>query len=151
MMRRREIITLLGGAAVAWPLAARAQQGERMRRVGVLMNATKDDPPVWNRFSAFVQGLQQLGWTEGRNLKVDVRWGTLGATVDRYLKDADELGLASDVILGSTTPSLEALQRATRTVPIVFAMIVDPAGQDYVESLAPPGGHITACRRFDYS
>ena len=81
-MKRRDFITLLGGAA-AWPLAVSAQQEERMRRVGVLMNATKDDPPVWNRFSAFVQGLQQLGWTEGRNLKVDVRWGTLGGTVDR--------------------------------------------------------------------
>jgi putative ABC transport system substrate-binding protein len=149
-MRRREFITLLGGAA-AWPLAVSAQQEERMRRVGVLMNATKDDPPVWNRFSAFVQGLQQLGWTEGRNLKVDVRWGTLGATVDRYLKDAAELGLASDVILGSTTPSLEALQRATRTVPIVFAMIVDPAGQDFVESLARPGGNITGFMQFEYS
>jgi len=151
MIRRREFITLLGGAAATWPVAASAQQGERMRRVGVLMNATKDDPPVWNRFSAFVQGLQQLGWTEGRNLKVDVRWGTLGGTVDRYLKDAAELGLASDVILGSTTPSLEALQRATRTVPIVFAMIVDPAGQDFVESLARPGGNITGFMQFEYS
>ena len=151
MIRRREFITLLGGAAATWPVAASAQQGERMRRVGVLMNATKDDPHVWNRFSAFVQGLQQLGWTEGRNLKVDVRWGTLGGTVDRYLKDAAELGLASDVILGSTTPSLEALQRATRTVPIVFAMIVDPAGQDFVESLARPGGNITGFMQFEYS
>jgi putative tryptophan/tyrosine transport system substrate-binding protein len=150
-VRRRKFITLLGGAAASWPLAASAQQAERMRRVGVLMNATKDDPHVWNRFSAFVNGLQQLGWTEGRNLKIDVRWGTLGATVDKYLKDAAELGLTSDVILVSTTPTLEALQRATRTVPIVFAMIVDPAGLDFVESLARPGGNITGFMQFEYS
>jgi ABC-type uncharacterized transport system substrate-binding protein len=150
-MKRREVITILAGAA-AWPLAARAQQVERMRRVGVLMNATKEDPHVSARFAAFLQGMQQLGWTEGLNVRIDVRWGTLGDTVDRYRKDAAELiAPAPDVILGTTTPSMEALQQATGTVPIVFAMIVDPAGQDFIESLARPGGNITGFMQFEYS
>ena len=149
-MRRRDFIAGIAGSAATWPLSASAQ-GERVRRVGALMNAPKDDPHVSNRFAAFAQRLQQLGWTEGRNLKIDVRWGTLGATADRYRKDAAELELVSDVILGSTTPAMEALQRVTRTVPIVFAMIVDPVGQDFVESLARPGGNITGFMQFEYS
>src|SRR5262249_27387803 len=125
MMRRREFIMLLGGAA-AWPLAAGAQQPERMRRVGVHMNTVADDPRAQARLAAFVQGLRELGWTEGRNIRIDTRWGT-AADIDSHRKDAAELvALAPDVILGTTTPSTEALQRATRTVPIVFAMVIDP-------------------------
>jgi len=139
-MKRRTLITLLGGAAAAasslsWPLAARAQQGERMRRIGVLMNSPRDDAEGQIRFGAFLQGLQQLGWSDGRNVRIDTRWGA--ADIERYRKDAAELvALAPEVILGTTTPSTATLQRTTQTVPIVFAMAVDPVGTGFVESLA---------------
>jgi len=139
--RRREFITLIGGAA-AWPLAVRAQQGERVRRVGVLMNLAADDPEGQTRIVAFVQGLQQSGWTDGRNIRIDTRWAAGDA--DRFHRYAEELlALAPDVILASATPSVQALQQATRTVPIVFANVGDPVGMGFVESLARPGGNTT--------
>ena len=119
-MKRREFITLLGGAAAAWPLAARAQQAERMRRIGVLMPAAADDPEGQARIAAFLQGLQQLGWTDGRNVRIDTRWGAGDA--DRIRRYAAELvALAPDVILAAGTSTVGPLLQATRTVPIVFA------------------------------
>jgi putative ABC transport system substrate-binding protein len=142
MIARREFITLLGGAAVSWPLAARAQQSERMRRIGVLMNLPSDNSEGMARLAAFLQGLQELGWTVGRNVQIDYRWGSPDA--DRIRKDAAELlVLAPDVILSSATPTVGALQQATRTVPIVFALVADPVGAGFVETLARPGGHMT--------
>jgi putative ABC transport system substrate-binding protein len=138
-MKRRKFITLIGGAAVAWPRLARAQQTERMRRIGVLMSVAADDPEGQARLTVFVQGLQQLGWTDGRNIRIDVRWGAGDA--DRYRKYAAELvTLAPDVILAASSSALEPLQRATLTVPIVFVTIADPVGAGYVDSLARPGG-----------
>ena len=150
-MKRREFITLLGGAAATWPLAARAQQPERMRRIGVLMNSSATDSEGKARFAAFLQGLQQLGWTDGRNVRMDIRWGATG-DIDGIRKYAAELvALSPDVILATTTPSIAALQQATRTVPIVFAMVVDPVGAGFVESLARPGGSTTGFMQFEYS
>ena len=124
-MRRRDFITLLGGAAAAWPLAARAQQGERVRRIGVLMNLASDDAEGQARLTAFAQGLQQFGWTDGRNARIEYRWA-VGDT-ERIRKQAAELvTLAPDVILASGVPVVMALLQATRTVPIVFAQVVDP-------------------------
>jgi putative tryptophan/tyrosine transport system substrate-binding protein len=118
-MRRRHFITLLGGAAATWPAAGRAQQGERMRRIGVLMNFTADDPVSLGRVTAFVQGLQELGWTIGRNLQIDYRWGA--GKVERYRTFAAELvALTPDILVTAGAPAVEALQLATRTVPIVF-------------------------------
>jgi putative ABC transport system substrate-binding protein len=133
-MRRRKFITLLGGAA-AWPLAARAQQPERVRRIGVLMNLASEDAEGLARLAAFHQGLQQLGWTVGRNVQIDYRWGAGDA--DRIRKFAAELvALAPDVILSTGSPSAAALQQATRTVPIVFVTVVDPVGSGFVDSAA---------------
>ena len=149
MIRRREFITLVGGAAVAWPLAAGAQQGERMRRIGVLMNVPSDNPEGMARRAAFLQGLQELGWTVGRNVQIDYRWGSPDA--DRIRKDAAELlVLAPDVILSSATLTVGALQQATRTVPIVFALVADPVGAGFVETLARPGGNITGFSAIEY-
>jgi ABC-type uncharacterized transport system substrate-binding protein len=140
--KRREFITLLGSAAVAWPLAARAQQGERMRRIGVLMNLASDDPEAQARIAAFRQELQQLGWTDGRNVRIDYRW--VAGDAGRFHRYAEELlALAPDVILASATPSVQALQQATRTVPIVFANVGDPVSMGFVDSLARPGGNTT--------
>jgi len=148
-MRRREFITLLGGAAAALPLAARAQQSERMRRVGVLMNFTSDDPVSQDRLAAFVQGLQELGWTVGRNLQVDYRWGA--GNVERYRTFAAELvALTPDVLVTAGAPAVEALQRATRTVPIVFTNVTDPVGGGLVASLARPGGNTTGLTLSEY-
>jgi putative ABC transport system substrate-binding protein len=139
---RRELLAALGGAAVAWPLAARGQQPERARRIGVLMNLAADDPEALSRITAFVQGLQQLGWTEGRNMRIDTRWGA-GDTA-RFHRYAEELlALVPDVVLASGTPAIQALQQATRTVPIVFASVGDPVGMGLVASLARPGGNVT--------
>src|SRR5262245_43699622 len=146
---RRQLITLLGGVAAAWPLAARAQQADRVRRVGVLMNLTADDPEASTRVTALAQGLQQLGWTDGRNVRIDYRWGA--ADADRSRKHAAELvTLAPDVILASGTPAVAALQQATRTVPIVFVNAVDPVGAGLVDSLAQPGGNATGFSLFEY-
>ena len=142
MIHRREFITLLGGAAAAWPLAARAQQGDRMRRIGVLMNQAAEDPEGRARLAALVQGLQELGWIDGRNVQIDYRWGAGDA--DRFRRYAAELlGFAPDVILAGGGPAMAALQQATRDVPIVFALVSDPVGSGYVASLARPGGNAT--------
>src|SRR5262249_28677992 len=148
-MKRRAFIRLLGGAAIAWPLAARAQQPERMRRIGVLMNLAADDGEGQARLKAFAQGLQQLGWTDGRNVRIDYRWAAGDA--DAFHKYAEELlALAPDVILASATPSVQALQKMTRTVPIVFALVADPVGAGFVESLARPGGNTTGFTPMEY-
>ena len=140
MIPRREFITLLGGAA-AWPLAARAQQGERMRRIGALMNVTSDDPESSLRVAAFSQGLQELGWSVGRNVRIDWRWA--GADRERARTYAAEwVALAPEVVLTAGLGVRPMLQ-ATRTVPIVFAGLNDPVGAGVVRSLARPGGNIT--------
>ena len=149
-MRRREFITLLGGAAVAWPLSARGQQAERMRRIAVLMSTAADDAVGRARLAAFHQAMQQMGWNEGRNLRIDTRWGTNDTNRDR--KFAEELvALAPDVILSATGPGTQALQSVTRTVPIVFAMVLDPVGSGIVEGMARPGGNSTGFMQFEFS
>jgi ABC-type uncharacterized transport system substrate-binding protein len=141
-MRRRDFIRLLGGAAAAWPLAVRAQQPERMRGIGVLMPFTADDPEAQARMLAFAQELQQLGWTVGRNLRIDIRWGAGDADRNRRYA-AELLALAPDVILANGGPELTPLHQATRSVPIVFANVVDPVGSGFVASLARPSGNVT--------
>jgi putative ABC transport system substrate-binding protein len=149
-VRRREFIALLGGAVAAWPLAARAQQTERMRRIGVLTNLRADDPESEARNTAFLQELAQLGWIAGRNVQIDARWGA--GDPERIRNFASELvALAPDVILGNSSPSVAALLQATRVVPIVFASIADPVGAGFVESLARPGGNATGFMNFEYS
>jgi putative tryptophan/tyrosine transport system substrate-binding protein len=149
MMMRRDFITLLGGAAAAWPLAARAQQSERMRRVGVLMNTVSDDAEGQARLAAFHQGLQQLGWTVGHNVRIDYRWGGYDAERDR--RNAAELvALGSDVILASGSPSVAALRQATDRIPVVFAQVADPVGQGFVASLARPAGNVTGFAAFEF-
>ena len=148
-MKRRAFITLLGGAAVAWPLAAGAQQGEKMRRIGVLMNLASDDAEGQARLAAFLQGLQEAGWAVGRNVRIDLRWGAGDA--DRFRKQAAELvALAPDVVLASGIPAATPLLQATRTVPIVFVQVVDPVGAGLVASLARPGGNATGFTVFEY-
>jgi putative ABC transport system substrate-binding protein len=147
-MRRREFITLLGGA-FAWPHLARAQQPDRMRRIGVLIGAT-DDQETQARLAVFRQGLQQLGWTDGRNVRIDTRWGA--ANADDIRKYAAELvTLAPDVILAAGNAPVERLLQATRTVPIVFAIVLDPVGSGIVDSLSQPGGNATGFMQFEYS
>ena len=149
-MKRREFITLLGGAAVAWPLTARAQQAERMRRIGVLMGMKADDPEGLARLAAFAQGLQQSGWTIGQNVRVDYRWR--GSNADNMRKYAAELvALAPDVILAHSSSALAPLLQATRTIPIVFTIVADPVGAGYVDSLARPGGNATGFAWAEYS
>ena len=147
-MSRREFITLLGGAA-AWPLAARAQQSGPTRRIGVLMNLTADDPMTPVRVTAFAQGLQELGWIAGRNVRIDYRWGA--GDPDLFRKYATELvALGPDVIVGSTTSIVRELQRATPALPIVFVGVIDPVGGGLVASLARPGGNATGFALFEY-
>ena len=149
-MKRREFITLLGGAAAAWPLAARAQQRERMRRIGVLLPAAADDAEFQARVGAFLQGLALLGWTIGRNVRIDTRWATANAAEIR--RHAAELAaLAPDVILAHGASTVGPLLQATRTVPIVFPIVVDPVGAGFVDSLARPGGNATGFMTFEYS
>jgi len=148
-IKRREFITLLGGAAAAWPLAVRAQQGERVRRIGVLMSTAVDDPQDPARLAAFAQGLQELGWTIGRNLRIDYRWGA--SSPDNTRKYAAELAaLAPDVMLASGTPALAAVQQIRHTIPVVFANVTDPVAAGFVESLARPGGNATGFLLFEY-
>jgi len=148
-VNRRDFITLFSGVTAAWPLAAAAQHSERPRRVGVLMNVAADDPLSTLRVSAFAQAMQELGWTVGRNVRIDYRWGQ--ADPDRLRKYAAELvTLAPDVIVSNANPSTTALQQATRSVPIVFVNQVDPIGAGFVESLARPGGNITGFTNFEY-
>ena len=149
LRRRREFITLLGGAAVAWPLAARTEQGERMRRIGVLQSLAADDPEGQARLAAFAQGLQQSGWTIGRNVQIDTRWAAGDAK--RFRRYAAELvALAPDVILAVGAAAVGPLQQATRTVPIVFVNTSDPVGAGFVESLARPGGNATGFLLYEY-
>jgi hypothetical protein len=146
---RRQFISALGGVVATWPLAARAQQGESMRRIGVLTNLATGDPEDQARNAAFLQALQPLGWTVGRNVRIDYRWGAGDA--DRNRKYAAELvALAPDVILATGTPALAPLLQMTRIVPIVFVQIADPVGTGLVESLARPGGNATGFSTIDY-
>jgi ABC-type uncharacterized transport system substrate-binding protein len=141
-LKRREFISLLGGAAAAWPLAARAQQRERMRRIGVLMHLAADDPEGQRRVAAFLQGLQEAGWAVGRNVDIDMRWAA--GEADRYRRYAMEIvALTPDVIVTSAPPSIRAMQQATRTVPIVFVLVPDAVGTGIVDSLSRPGGNTT--------
>ena len=149
-MRRREFITLLGGAAAAWPLAARAQQGERMRRIGMLLPAAADDAQFQAWVGAFLQGLAELGWTIGRNVRIDTRWATANAAEIRR-HAAELVALAPDVILAQGSTTVGLLLQATRTVPIVFPTAIDPVGAGLVDSLARPGGNATGFLAFEYS
>src|SRR6516165_3771263 len=146
-MNRRKFITLIGGAAV-WPLAARAQQGDRVRRIGVLMLGDENDP-VWKPgVSAFTQALAGLGWTDGRNVRMDLRW--YGDDINRIRALAQELvGLQPDVILTNGTPATIAVQRETRTIPIVFATVADPVASGIVARLDRPGGNITGFANYE--
>src|SRR5262245_18258804 len=140
-MRRREFITLLGGGAAAgWPLAVRAQQGEPIRRIGVGMNVTADHTEAPLRLPACLHGIQQLGWVDGRNMRIYTRWGADNASRSRQ-QAAELVALAPNVILCSGSPAVGELLQATRTVPIVFVVVVDPVGSGFVESLARPGGN----------
>src|SRR5262249_5718631 len=146
-MRRREFITLLGGAA-AWPLAARAQQGERMRRIGVLMNFAADDPESQARLGPFVQRLSDLGWVLGRNVRIDYRWATDSDRIRHHA--AELLALAPDVVLANATLSVGPMLQASRTLPVVFVNVIDPVGQGFVTSLAKPGGNVTGFSAFEF-
>jgi putative ABC transport system substrate-binding protein len=149
-MTRREFITLLGGAAAAWPLAARAQQAERMRRIGVLMGYPEGDPQAQANVTALRGGLQNLGWIEGRNVQIDYRWA--GGDPDKARTFARELiGMTPDVIVPSTNQVTRILQQETRTIPIVFAFVGDPVGSGFVASLARPGRNITGFANFENS
>jgi putative tryptophan/tyrosine transport system substrate-binding protein len=148
-MKRREFMTLLGGAA-AWPLAARAQRGERMRRIGLLVNLAANDPMGQARVAAFVQGLQAAGWSDGRNVRIDTRWAA--ADPGNYRKYAAELiALGPDVVLASTTAAVAQLQQTSRTMPIVFVSTIDPVGSGLVTSMARPGGNVTGFVIFEYA
>src|SRR5262249_27499638 len=140
-MRRREFITLISGAA-AWPLVARGQQTGRMRRIGVLMGLAANDPVSQSELAAFLKGLQQSGWTDGNNVRIDTRWGA--GSVDNFRKyTAELLALAPDVIMASGSPAVGQLLQATHVVPIVFLRVADPVGAGFVDSLSRPGGNIT--------
>lgn len=148
-MRRRDFITVIAGAATGWPLAARAQQPSGMRRIAVLMLPGPNDPEGQARVGALTQGLEQAGWTMGRNLHVDIRWNVDSPDdIRRYTAEA--LGLAPDVIVANGTPIATALQHANRDVPVVFVGVVDPVGADLVDSLAHPGGNATGFTLFEY-
>jgi putative ABC transport system substrate-binding protein len=147
-MRRREFIRLVGGAAAAWPLAARAQQSGQVRRIGVLMTGPADDGEGQSRLAGFLRGLQELGWNAGSNLQIDYRWANDNTQRRQYA--AELIALAPEVILASTSPSTAALQQASNTVPIVFAAVTDPVGQGFVASLPDPGGNITGFALYEY-
>jgi len=149
-VKRREFIALLGGAAAAWPLAARAQQRERMRRIGVLMSAVEGDPIGLEYVTAFAQALAELGWSVGRNVRIEYRWGA--GDLDRFRRYAAELvALSPDVVLASAGAIVGALQQASRTVPIVFVTTIDPVGGGWVESLSRPGTNATGFASFEFS
>jgi putative ABC transport system substrate-binding protein len=147
-MRRRDFIKVIAGSATSWPLAARAQQGERMRRIGVLLPIAADDPVAEAFYAAFLQRLQQLGWTDGRNVRIDTRW-TAGNAADSRKYATELVALAPDVIL-AVGVSMEPLLEATRTVPIVFTIVPDPVGSGFVDSLSRPGGNATGFLMFEY-
>ena len=141
-MRRREFITLLGGIAAAWPLAVRAQQRERMRRVGALMHLAVDDPDGQSRLAAFLQGLQEAGWAVGRNVTIDVRWAAAdNELMKRFAKEL--VALQPDVIFTTSTPATAVMLQATRTIPVISALVADPVGSGFVASLPRPGGNAT--------
>jgi putative ABC transport system substrate-binding protein len=147
-IKRREFITLLSGAAAGWPLAARAQQGNRVRRIGVLTGLDENDPVYKSRLSAFTQALADLGWADGRNVRMDLRWG--GGDIDRIRALAQELaGLQLDIILANSTPATVALQRETRTIPIVFVNVGDPVASSIVARLDRPSGNITGFATYE--
>ncbi len=148
-MKRRAFITLLGGAAAGWPLAARAQQGERMRRIAVLMPLAADEPESLARVGAFLQGLQALGWTDGRNVRIEYRWA--GGDAERRKYAAELVALAPDIILANGASTVAPLLQVTRTLPIVFVQVTDPVGAGFVASLARPGGNATGFTNYDYS
>src|SRR5262249_14260413 len=149
-MKRREFISLLGGAAAAWPQMARGQQAERMRRVGVLMHTSAGEPETQARLAAFVQGLQEAGWLVGRNVQVETRWST--GDLARLSKDAAQLvETRPDVVLAGVGATTAALVQATHTIPIVFAQGIDPMGAGYIDSVARPGGNVTGFVQLDYS
>jgi len=149
-MRRRDFIAGLGGAAAAWPLAARAQQSDRLRRIGVLTSLAADDPQGHAELSIFRQALQDQGWTEGHNLRMDVRWSAGDAERNRRFA-AELVALAPDIILARSGQVVPALQKATRTVPIVFTVALDPVALGYVESLRRPGGNTTGFLQMENS
>jgi putative ABC transport system substrate-binding protein len=149
-VKRREFITLLGGAAASWPFPMWARQAGQMRRVGVLLNFPVDDPEGRTRLGAFLKGLEELGWTDGRNVRIDIRWAADDPA--RYRQYATELvALAPDVIMASASPSVASVQQVSRAVPIVFANVVDPVGAGFVASLARPGGNATGFTLFEYA
>jgi len=147
-MKRREFISLIGGAA-AWPLATRAQQPEKVRRIGILMLLAEDDPAAKIRIEALIEGLQQLDWIVGRNVQADIRWGATDAVRSRRYA-AEMVSLAPDVILSTASETTAALREVTRTVPIVFVAVTDPVGAGYVASLARPGGNLTGLAYIEY-
>jgi len=149
-MRRREFITLLGGAIATWPLAVRAERGDRVRSIAVLMTNTEDDPEGWTRAAAFRQGLRELGWIEGQNLRIDWRWS--GGDVER-MRDyaAESAALAPDLIVANGAALLSAVKQATQSIPIVFVLVSDPVGQGFISGLKNPGGNITGFAFVEYS
>jgi ABC-type uncharacterized transport system substrate-binding protein len=149
-MTRRELISLLGGVTVSWPLAARAQQPQRVRRIGVLMSTVESDPRGLELITAFAQGLAELGWTVGRNVRIEYRWGA--GDLDRFRSYAAELvALSPDVVLATAGSIVGALQQANRTVPIVFVTTIDPVGGGWVESLSRPGTNATGFAAYEFS
>jgi putative tryptophan/tyrosine transport system substrate-binding protein len=148
-IKRREFITLLGGAAVAWPVVARAQQPDGMRRIGVLIGFAEDDPEAKARLAAFRQGLEKRGWSEGRNVRIDYRYAPAGAQAQALAKEL--VALQPDVIFAHSTPLTAALQRESRTIPIVFAVVADPLGSGFIASLPQPGGNITGVAQYEAS
>jgi putative tryptophan/tyrosine transport system substrate-binding protein len=149
-MQRREFIALLGSAAAVWPLAARGQQADRVRRIGVLLGIAENDPEARSRVKAFQQGLRDLGWVEGRNIRIDYRFAASDPSrIKEYV--AELIGLTPDVIVGNSTPVIAALRQATSTIPIVFAVVNDPVGQGFISSLATPGGNITGFTFIEFS
>jgi len=148
-MKRRDFITLLGGAAASWPIAARAQPADRVRRIGVLLPAAADDPEYQTRIGAFLQELAQSGWSIGRNVGIDTRWAANAADIRRHA--AELVALTPDVILATGGSTVEPLQQVTRSLPIVFVNVADPVGGGFVESLARPGGNTTGFTPYEYS
>jgi len=148
-MRRREFLGVMGGAVATWPLAARAQQGERVRRVGVMMNSTAESPDAQSHLAAFRQALERLGWKEGRDLQIDTRWAG-GANEGTRQLAAELVAFAPDLIVAAGGPVAAAIRTASRTVPIVLAQAVDPVGAGFVDSLSRPGGNVTGFMQFEY-
>jgi putative tryptophan/tyrosine transport system substrate-binding protein len=149
MIRRRTFITLLGGAAAAWPVAVRSQQSGRMRRIGILMAFAADDLEGRSRLTAFMHALQQFGWADGRNVWIDSRWGVNAGDLSKFA--AELVVLAPDVIFTSSSAATAAMLQATRNIPIVFTIVIDPVGAGYVDSLARPGGNATGFTIYEYS